>query len=127
MMQQTQIPLFILTTGLIALVYQETMFLKLFLEYRRKGSLKSAEIVKIFQIHDANPLYKIRIKGLNLPYSKHHLKITILSSFFPRFMKREFRVYYLENSDRCVVANPMMLIIDWILICLFIFLIYKLF
>lgn len=126
-MQQNQGPFIIMLVFLIFLVYQEIRLIMMFMKYRLNGSIASAELIKVFQPHDSNPIYKIKIKDLNLDYSKHRIKITILSSFFPRILGREFKIYYLADNDYCIVANPLMIIIDWILISLYIFLLYKLY
>jgi hypothetical protein len=126
-MQQNQGPIIIMSALLVFLVYQEIRLLIMYIKYRHNGNPASAELIKVFQPHDSNPIYKIKIKDLNLDYAKHRIKTTILSSFFPRFFGGEFKIYYLADNDYCIVANPLMIIIDWILISLYILLMYKLF
>lgn len=117
-MQQNQTPLIILSVFLLFLIYQELNLIRLFLFYRKNGKLASAQLIKIYQAHDSNPTYKVKIEDLNLDYSKHRIKTTLLSSFFPRILSRDFKVYYLEDSDYCLIATPWMILLDWILIIL---------
>lgn len=125
-MQQNQLPILVLAGFLIFLIYQEINLIKMFLFYRKNGKLAFAEIINTIQLHDSNLIYKIKIKNLNLDYSKHRIKITLLSSFFPKFLSRDFKVYFLDDSDYCIVATPMMIILDWILIFLIFILVFTL-
>lgn len=125
-MQQNQLPILVLAGFLIFLIYQEINLIKMFLFYRKNGKLAFAEIINTIQLHDSNLIYKVKIKNLNLDYSKHRIKITLLSSFFPKFLSRDFKVYFLDDSDYCIVATPMMIILDWILIFLIFILVFTL-
>lgn len=125
-MQQNQIASLILLGFLIVLIYQEINLIRRFLFYKKNGKMAYGEIVKRIQPHNSNPIYKVKIENMNLPYSKHRIKITILSSFFPMLLNSDFKLYYLDNEDYCIVANPMMIILDWIYISLFILLLIKL-
>jgi hypothetical protein len=91
----------------------------MYLYYRKNGKLGYAEIIKKIQQYNSTPIYKVKIENLNLEYSKHQIKITLLSSFFPRLLGSDFKVYYLDDSDYCVIATPIMIMLDWILIGLY--------
>lgn len=125
-MEKIQFPLLIISGFLIILIYQEINLIKMFLDYKKRGKSAYAEITNTIQPYGSNPIYKVKIENLNLKYSKHQIKITILSSFFPRFLIRDFKVYYLDDSDYCIVATPLMIILNWIFICLIFFLLVKL-
>ena len=116
----------ILTGFLIVLIYQEIQLIKLYRFYKKNGKSALGKIIKTFQTPDSNPIYTVKIESLNLAYSKHRIKITILSSLFPLFLRKNFKVYYLDDSDYCMVATPLMIILDWVFVCLIILLLSKL-
>jgi hypothetical protein len=118
-MQQNPIPILILSGLLIYLIYQEISLIRMYLYFRKNGKLGYAEIIKKIQPHHSTPIYKVKIENLNMEYSKHRIKITLLSSFFPRLLGSEFKVYYLADSDCCIIATPIMIIIDLVMIVLF--------
>lgn len=118
-MQQNPIPPLIISGFLIYLIYQEISLIRMYLYYRKNGKLGYAEIIKKIQQYNSTPIYKVKIENLNLEYSKHQIKITLLSSFFPRLLGSDFKVYYLDDSDYCVIATPIMIMLDWVLIGLY--------
>ncbi len=125
-MHHNQFSFLILTGFLIVLIYQEIQLIKLYRFYKKNGKSALGKIIKIFQTPDSNPIYKVKIESLNLAYSKHRIKIIILSSLFPLFLRKNFKVYYLNDSDYCMVATPLMIILDWVFVCLIILLLSKL-
>lgn len=87
-------------------LYLEIKHLKRYRMFRKEGALKSARIIFTYQMHNASPVYKLKIKDGGYPYSKHHLKTTTLSSLYPKLMKKDIDVFLMEEYPYCMLAHP---------------------
>lgn len=100
----------------ILCIYLEYRYLKLYFFFKKNGVIKSASIIFSYQTHNGRAVYKIKMEGLNLPYSKHQLKTSFFSSLYPKLLKNNFNVYYHPDYDFCMLVNPITIIIDFIII-----------
>ncbi|WP_300666250.1 hypothetical protein [Fluviicola sp.] len=102
----------------VIFLYQEIKHLSWYQTFKKEGVLETARIIHTVQMHNARPIYKIKIIYRNLPYSKHHLKITTLSGLYPRLLKRDFTVFLMEEHSFCILANPAFIALNFFFVAL---------
>ena len=97
-------------------LYLEIKHLSRYRMFKKQGVLKSASIIYIYQMHNAAPVYKLKIKDGGYPYSKHRLKTTTLSALYPKLLKKDFDVFLLEEYPYCILANPAFIVLNFLFV-----------
>lgn len=108
----------ILIIPFLLITYQEIMYWLLYRKISREGILKTGKVIYIHKFRSAY-IYKVKILEDKEPYSKHQLKKTFLSSLYLGLLKKEFSVFLVDNSNLCLLANPLFMLLDFILLILF--------
>lgn len=125
-MRPDQAPIFIFIAIFIFLIYKEITLIKMYFLYRKNGKPAMAEVIEKNHVSRRNPIYKVKIAKLELPFEAHRIKTTYLSSSFPSLLVWDFKVYYLDDSEEVILAaTPYMIVFAWIVLFLFGLLIYK--